>query len=104
MARGLNPEAPTNAADGARQNLVRALWRAMSLGGENLGDCLVVFPGLRKLDQTSLHFLEMREGAQIIDGYGDTELASCAAAPNDAHKNLVGGCSAQNNFVDQAAQ
>src|SRR5918998_2043402 len=67
--------------DGA--DLLRAVGRAMSLGGEDYGDLVVGQAVAGEIEQTFAHLRAARETSESVDFHLHVKLADSPAAPHD---------------------
>src|SRR3954451_10978900 len=88
--------------DGA--DLLRAVGRAMSLGGEDYGDLVVRQAGAGEIEQTLAHLRAARETGEGIDLHLHVKLADSPAAPHDPDAGNIALAAIENHLLDKAAQ
>src|SRR3954451_21989827 len=89
---------------GYRKDLLRAVGRAMPLGGKDCGDLIVGQAGAGEIEQTLAHLRAAHETGERVDLHLHVKLADSPAAPHDPEAGNVALAAIENHLLDKAAQ
>src|SRR3954447_22060208 len=86
------------------KDLLRAVGRAMPLGGEDCGDLVIWQAGTGEIEQTLAHLHAARETGESVDLHLHVKLADSPAAPYDPDASNIALAAIENHLLDEAAQ
>src|SRR4051794_17682680 len=86
------------------KDLLRAVGRAMPLGGEDCGDLVIWQAGTGEIEQTLALLHAARETGESVDLHLHVKLADSPAAPYDPDASNIALAAIENHLLDEVAQ